>query len=1129
MSAPADRPGEHWPGDRPEDRPGEELTTLIRALRRAGLDPDWSGLADALWLAQFSRPTAAPGDGGPGGAAGAEPPGDRAGLPPRRPGRDGGAGDEDDPARTTTRPLGRPPRAEDETVRLYADPVGSGHRSPGLPDDALRVGVPAARALPSLLDLERALRPLQRYRPPVRPPRRASARALDERETVELTARAGGLLTPAFREESRAQTEIQLLMDAAPAMRVWQGMLMELSQVFGRLGAFRDIQLHYLHESPDGSPAVSRGFDPATAPLRPATQLQDPTGRRLTVVVSDCTGPLWREGIAHRLLHRLAAHGPVAVVQPLPGRLWPRTRLPVAHGLLRREEGPAGSARLRFTSEGPDWSEPRPGAVAIPVLPPTPAALGAWAGLLSRPGAGAVPAAVGWVRADQPPAAAPRAGGPPRTPGALIGRFRATASPTAGQLAVHLAAAPLYLPVMQLVQRTMLPGSGPAELSEVLLSGLLRRRDGSSGDGWWYEFVDGVHDELLRELGHDEALLVLKHCSGYVEQRFGKTGPNFPALALAQLSGEGDRSAFDPDAADPDEGEGPDDEERRAARPFAEVAAKLLRRFLPEEPLPFAGPRTAGDGGSSAVIAQARALAERFDADGKVAHQLDAVRLLRGATEAQRAEGHGTDPELWSELAEQLLRLWRAQRDGDLLTEADNAARTAVAHPGSLAARTALARVHHAAAGERRAAGDTKQALELWGRADREFAAVWATPGLDHRLAVDLTLERIQVLYEQWRLTRDSALLQESIGVLEAVAESWPPDDPQPSGLPLAHGRALLRLAATAAGTEQATVYAGQAVELLRQGCWTLESENAPGARRVRALLDLVDALLLTEDDWLWAEEVVAQAHRLAEERGQIAACHVRAGRLRVRRYEADGDPADLEAAARRFEEAGRAASRDRADYSDLIAEWGATLLRRATIPGGGAFISRAVRVLRDCRMETPAGDPRLPHRLLMLGQALIARYREDESLVDLREAEHLFGRAAHDAETELTAARAWFALAETHRRAYRHILRPERLDQAAQAYTSTARAARDATADPADPDEPLRLAARAFHRRGLVLEVARRPLAAGEAYEAARRLWTRLGAPGGHSDPEGNRIHGEYAEEARETDARLEALRRDR
>ncbi|UED84211.1 SAV_2336 N-terminal domain-related protein [Streptomyces profundus] len=1089
----------------------DQLASLIGALRGAGFDPTWAELSDALWLAQYTGASAPDA----GHRAGAGPSGAPGGAPdaPARAARERRTDEDARQGKDQKRPragAGRLPRPEDASVLLYADPSGSGQPVDGPPGEALPVGVPEARALPGLLGMERALRPLRRYTPPSRPSNTGRGLSLDEQATVHQTARAGGLLTPVFRAEPRGHTDLQLLMDAAPAMRVWQRMLGELAEVFGRLGAFRDIQVHYLHRSPDGSPAVSRRFAPGDAALRPARQLRDPTGRRLTVVVSDCTGPLWREGTAHRLLHALARHAPVAVVQPLPQRLWARTRLPASYGTLLREEGPAASVRLRFTVDGMAAAPPvDPAAVAVPVLPPTAVALGAWASLLAGTGVGSAPAAVGWVLADQPSAArrrAPAGGG--RSAAALLARFRATASPGAVRLAVCLAAAPLFLPVMQLIQRTMLPDSGPAELSEVLLSGLLRRLDGALSDGLWYAFVDGVHDELLAELGHDEALLVLKHCSGYVTRRFGGSGPNFPALALAQLAGEESGGP-----ARNAEGEA-DEDGRPLPRPFAEVAAKVLRRFLPEAPLPAGSPPGATTPPPSRTVGRARALAAAYAADGQVRHLLDAVRLLRQATGRRPAEGHRTDPELWSELAEQLLRLWRVQRDGELLDEARVAAATAAAHLGPPRGRTVLARVLHAAAGERQAAGDIRGALELWRQADREFAAAHATPGLDREAALGITLDRVEVLTARWRLGGDTALLQESVGMVEAVADAWPADERQPSGLWLAHGRALLRLADAAVEAERARVHAGQAADSLRQGCWALESENAPAHARVRALLDLVDALLRTEHEWQRAAEVVESASRLAEDPGQHAACLTRAGRIEMRRFGAEGEASALEAAAARFEQASRTVSRDRPEYSALIEEWGEALLRRASREDGGPFVSRAVRVLRDCRMETAADDVRLPRRLLLLGQALTARYRDTVDMVDLREAEYLFQRAARHAAEPFTEATAYLELGDTHRRSFGHTRSVERLDQGAEAYRRAATAARAAEADAIDPKEPVRLAATALHRRGLAFESARRPLAAGEAYRSALQQWRRL--------PDGEKAGAE-------TVTRLEALLRSR
>lgn len=250
---------------------------------------------------------------------------------------------------------------------------------------------------------------------------------------------------PVFRGVRRGDAILQCVMDASSSMLVWDRMFGELQQVFGQLGAFRDIQVRYLHQGPDGGCTVSRSFDPDAAPLHSADRLSDPTGRRVTVVVSDCAGPLWRSGHAHRLLHQLARLAPVAVLQPLPQRLWNRTRLPVTFGSLSRGEGPRRSQSAEGHRGRRDRSRGTPGALAVPVLPPAADALAGWARLLSGAGSAPVAGAVGWVRADQPAAAAQRPGGA-LSALQLVSRFRSAASPDAGQLAVYLAAAPSTCP-----------------------------------------------------------------------------------------------------------------------------------------------------------------------------------------------------------------------------------------------------------------------------------------------------------------------------------------------------------------------------------------------------------------------------------------------------------------------------------------------------------------------------------------------------------------------------------------------------------------------------------------------------------------------------------------------------------
>ncbi|MDX3765754.1 MULTISPECIES: SAV_2336 N-terminal domain-related protein [unclassified Streptomyces] len=1127
---PGSEPGSEPEGRAPEPYAGDLLPALVARLREAGLDPDAEQLCDALWLARWTRRPDAPEGEEESGVTGASShgrlPGERPATPSVRPANAHGV-------TTDTAPVDdgaaqEDPGDTDHRISLYPVPLPNAAAQDGVRSDeedglrgragrtatTLTLGVPAAPALPAPLELQRALRPLQRYRP-VSPPTR---RVLDETATAELSARAGGLIIPVFRGVSRADALLQFVMDASSSMRVWDRMFGELQQVFSQLGAFRDVQVRYLHRGPDGSCAVSRSPDPAAAPLNSADRLSDPTGRRVTVLVSDCAGPLWHSGRAHRLLHQLARQAPTAVLQPLPQRMWNRTRLPVTYGALSRGEGLSGAAVLKVTEEAGGVPTTRPGALAVPVLPPVAGALAAWARLLSGTGAGRISGAVGWVRGDQPAAPAPRPGDRMSSL-QLVSRFRSTASPVAGQLAVYLAAAPLYLPVMQLVQRTMLPDSGPSELAEVLLSGLLSRsRADVTGMGQWYEFAPGVQEALLGPLGRDEALLVLKHCSEYIEQRFGKGGPNFPALAYAQLGEGRGTSSYVTDIGPRTHGggfgehgeseEGDESGERggsgsRVPHPFAEVAARVLERFMPlPEQFALYGDRRghgATDRTTHTAVESARALLRHFDTDSMVQYLIDAVQLLRGATEHE--ERPGADPELWAEYARCVLRLWEVQGGSELLREAEHAAELAAAQPGAARERAVLAKVLHAAADDRRRRGDRRGALNLLRRADAEYTIACAAAGLDPAEALRLTLERVRAMEAQWRLSGDSSLLQGAVGMLEAFADVWPDQENRPMSLALAHGRTLLHLARATADPEQSRLYAGQGARSLRKVLSGEGGEHTMGGAQTRILLDLVDALLASGTEPDEAATLVEQALATVRDQRTRALLQLRAGRVSAARYEHTGDADELGLAAEWFGRAARGMPRDSRAHADLLAEWGEIMLRRAELPDGRPYIGTAVRILRDCRTETPSDSDSQADRLLMLGRALMLRHRATEDRVDLREAEHLFGLAAREARDPLTAARCLLELGRSHVDAYHVLRRPARLDEAAEAFRDAAESARTAAAERENPQQFLQaveLSAQANHCRGMTYEEADRPRAAREAYRAAAQEWRTMPDGGG-------------------------------
>ncbi|POX41155.1 hypothetical protein C3486_10230 [Streptomyces sp. Ru73] len=285
-----------------------------------------------------------------------------------------------------------------------------------------------------------------------------------------------------------------------------------------------------------------------------------------------------------------------------------------------------------------------------------------------------------------------------------------------------------------------------------------------------------------------------------------------------------------------------------------------------------------------------------------------------------------------------------------------------------------------------------------------------------------------------------------------------------------------------------------------------MAAEGAPEDDRLWARLDLVDALLTLSGDALErAGRLVAEVGEAAQSPDERAAVLVRGARLAVCRFEVDGDVAHLAEADRQYEAACRAVPRDREGYGDLIEEWGEALMRRAREPGGRAVIHRTVRVLRDCRMETAAGDPRLARRLLTLGRALMLR-RTDDDRVDLREAEHLFGLAAQGAADPMVRAECFLELGGAHRLAHRRSGQDAQLEQAADAFRRAAEAARVAREEAADPGPATRLRARAWHLRGEVYEEARRPRAAREAYRLALAEWRRLPDAGGAAGEETSR-----------------------
>ncbi|MEV7865782.1 SAV_2336 N-terminal domain-related protein [Streptomyces sp. NPDC088124] len=502
----------------PDDETFPELGALREVLATAsGEPPTGRELAELLWLAARMRPE----------------PGRPPGAPHTLPGPPVGTAEDEWPEADTAvgaPPLPLPPFQQPGVPAPYG-PVALHTPSPTAPPAAERereqpsgVLAPAPPMISRPLALQRALRPLRRTVPST------SERELDEAGTAYRIASLGARRDqwlPELRPARERWLHLRLVVDEGPTMAMWQPLARDLFMAFGQTGAFRTVEL------------VRLGAD-GTIPPRQWT-----AGRTLALVISDAMGPQWRAGPAGRrwydTLRGWARRLPVAVLQPLPERMWQQTALAPVPGLFTAPGPGAPNTALRFAPyDGPARGIP------VPVLEPTAGWLTHWAGLVASPGGASFPGAAALLPAGRSRAlpdtwesGAAEGLVPEDVPAAeLVLRFRAAASPQAVRLAGHLAVGPAHLPVMRLVQAAVEEHPRPQHLAEVVLSGMLRSVPGPPGS---YDFRPGVREVLLHSLPRTSlarTVGLLDRVGAEIESRAGSARGEFRALLGGGADGE---------------------------------------------------------------------------------------------------------------------------------------------------------------------------------------------------------------------------------------------------------------------------------------------------------------------------------------------------------------------------------------------------------------------------------------------------------------------------------------------------------------------------------------------------------------------------------------------------------------
>ena len=467
-----------------ERQPGADF---IRLLRDVGVEVDERRLAEMVWLARLMTPEEEPVLRQTDLAA------EMGEAAPTAPIEDTRASVSRGPIAIITRKFIEEP-ANEVFVDTAVDESGKVR--------VTRRRVAGVPPLPEAEALARALRPFQRRL------RSAAPGPLDEEATARHAAESD-LILPISDPNREKWFDVAVVFEDRPAMVVWRETIREFCRLAEQHPAFRDAQLWRI-QFPEGD------REPHLLSLSGAKRdlgaLNDPAGRRLVFLFSDGVSPVWRDGRMRRAIEKWGARMPVALVQVINEEHWFRT----AHGepSIRVRAPFAGSPNEKLTCEDDI-------GVKLPIVMPTPRSLERWAAMLMNDAIEA-PALLLPEPAPLPsPASSP-------APLDVAERLRRMTS-TARDLARFLSAVPLQIPVMRLVQQTMLPTSRIEHLAEVMLSGLVKRarpeQDVSAleEDRIDFDFITSeTREELQRLLRFGELDYVLHCVSQYVGERIGR-------------------------------------------------------------------------------------------------------------------------------------------------------------------------------------------------------------------------------------------------------------------------------------------------------------------------------------------------------------------------------------------------------------------------------------------------------------------------------------------------------------------------------------------------------------------------------------------------------------------------------
>ncbi|MEH2334379.1 SAV_2336 N-terminal domain-related protein [Nostoc sp.] len=437
----------------------------------------------------------------------------------------------------------RPPEPVEPSINIYTPPSDSSstrsqneENIEGLPFQA-----PAAPALTNKLQISRALRPLMRKVPSY------SRRILDVEATVNQIVDSLIVEQESWVAITKPQPErwlnLELVVEENRSSFIWQETINELTQILENYGIFHTVRTWNLSSYHQGNlQLVSRKKGKQKNHCQyNYRELYHSNGRGLILLLSDCVSTIWQRETIYQWLQKWSNQSPTAIMQLFPERLWLSSELSFGYKVKLSAFNPGVPNSKLICREDLDIEQ----ALNLPIITLEPESLKEWAKVVAGYGRIQTPAIVldlDFVKEQVNKTVISQSS--EASPEAIVDRFLATASPTAQRLAGLMAAVPVSLPVVHLIQKTMLPKSTPVNVAEVFLSGMIeRKQDVSSSvsvhqeevknrEVHEYDFVAEVRKLLNQAMRLVETEKVLDVVSEYIAEKMGSSIKSFTALLL---------------------------------------------------------------------------------------------------------------------------------------------------------------------------------------------------------------------------------------------------------------------------------------------------------------------------------------------------------------------------------------------------------------------------------------------------------------------------------------------------------------------------------------------------------------------------------------------------------------------